>query len=669
MRRILIALVAATLWVCAASRAEDVTWFGLNVNGGTGDGDVDTLLNWDTGSIPNSGDTAIFSFNADEADLTVVSNAIFNPGRIVYNANLGTHIGTRDLIIDRPLDMTDITMTGYNTGSSSRDTDRLQIGINNPVTWNLSGETPLNRFINPLARWKFILLGTGTVTLNLTGPSIVFPSNTTASATYLDYDSYNIRGGTEDENASHDTNSVIRFTADGGTVALKEQGKLGATLGMRTHRLAVRSNQTWTCDENAFISFTLRHDSTGGTGPEIIECIDGNGLPNLGEVNLYLVRQGGDNGTLTTGPRLLPGMYGSAFINAGNTSTRDWHVVQAGDVTFTREAVQPPYTDSTNSYAASTMGHSLVVNHGYLRSRTRWYYVVNGFTLEARQGILIEDLSDANTGSRAELVADGSTVICGGDLTIWSQNGHGANALAPTRQVGVRGDTGTVFRIAGDFVTNTRSFDLGDSFHETTVTMNGGGATQTWEVADASFKSGVQTDSWSVDTLNIGDGTTNAAVMLVNNFLNDNPIVNGITSNAPQSTWYGEVLLYQGVTQVTDIATSPALDRIGEKLIVNTLSIAAGSVLNVNAQVVEVGQSLNVNGQLDLNNGAGLESGTVLTNFYGLSDQTAAWSSFRSRVVDSSNPTFTFSPTYILADDRTCWQAAGPPKGIIFRVR
>ena len=136
--------------------------------------------------------------------------------------------------------------------------------------------------------------------------------------------------------------------------------------------------------------------------------------------------------------------------------------------------------------------------------------------------------------------------------------------------------------------------------------------------------------------MNIGDGTTAGNVQLVNEYLNDNPFV-------------------------SDVAT----DKLGEKLIVGTLNIKAGSTLDVNGLNVEVGPTtLDIAGDawLDLNTGLTLSYQQRIETFVGLTDQTATWAGFQSRVKDSTNPGYTFEPT--LYDGNTYWMAIPEPNVI-----
>jgi hypothetical protein len=301
-------------------------------------------------------------------------------------------------------------------------------------------------------------------------------------------------------------------------------------------------------------------------------------------------------------------------------------------VTLARTAVDPA---SSSTAPAATNVYSLILSTGSSNYQSNWILDTDGYDLAMVGALRLHEGSDttANPVSVARLDALAATVTIGGDVLIHSTN-HSpwapTNGFSVARTTGIRGDATSVFRLKGNYRNECRSYS-GTSFHLSTFELVGGANVRTFEVGDAKTLTGVQGSSFSVATFNVGDGTVVGNVQLVNNVLNDNPIV-----------------------------SSNATDIVGEKLIAGVLNVNAGSTLDVNAQVAEVGTALTVAGDatLDLNTGLTLEDAQVLKHFYGRDDQTTAWTVCAGRVVDSDNPKATFAAVYDAGDDRTYWMVA-----------
>ena len=93
--------------------------------------------------------------------------------------------------------------------------------------------------------------------------------------------------------------------------------------------------------------------------------------------------------------------------------------------------------------------------------------------------------------------------------------------------------------------------------------------------------------------------------------------------------------------------------------------------LEVNAQNCEVGTRLEIDdtGTLDLLSGLDLVKGDVVTNFYGMGDQSVAWNALKTRVTDSSNPKHAFKAVYDATADKTYFVSRGKPLGLVIIAR
>ena len=117
------------------------------------------------------------------------------------------------------------------------------------------------------------------------------------------------------------------------------------------------------------------------------------------------------------------------------------------------------------------------------------------------------------------------------------------------------------------------------------------------------------------------------------------------------------------------VASNAAVDKVGEKLVVNTLDVKAGSTLDTNGRIVNVGSSslaIDTTATLDLNLGRALTDFEVVAEFVGDGDQSAAWDLLANRVVDSSNPGFTFDA--VAQAGKTYWRALPPARGGLFII-
>jgi hypothetical protein len=211
-------------------------------------------------------------------------------------------------------------------------------------------------------------------------------------------------------------------------------------------------------------------------------------------------------------------------------------------------------------------------------------------------------------------------------------------------------DATTTITIGGSFRTNVRSLST-DGWHLSTVNLIGGEAGQpaTFEVGSDGVPGndgdvdGFGAGTYAIGTLNIGDGTAPAVIRLVNEYLND------------------------GDNGLTNPSTQPKSNE-GEALMAHALNIRSGSVLDANGREVRIETSLTIAGDawLDLNTGLALTENQLIATFIGLGDQTADWAVFAGRVMDSTNPSFTFEPT--LEEGNTYWTAIPEPGTIALAV-
>lgn len=231
--------------------------------------------------------------------------------------------------------------------------------------------------------------------------------------------------------------------------------------------------------------------------------------------------------------------------------------------------------------------------------------------------------------------ADGATLNIGGDLVYNSIQGYAGSATEQF-ELALSGNASTVINLQGDFRTNVRARNV-VLLSLSTVNLLGGSAVSpnTFEVADDPTSS-VGPRTYAIGVLNVGtSAVATAHVRLVNANLNE------------RST----------------------RDKEGEILLAGVLAIRAGSTLDLNGEGVKVATALVIDAgaTLDLSTGRALVDDENVAEFIGVGDQTAVWQAFEDRVVDSSNPDFTFRA--VQDGTYTYWQANPPSSGTLITVR
>jgi hypothetical protein len=535
-------------------------WLGLNYILGNTSADIGAATNWSRGTVPGPEDAVRFSFHGIDGamgDLHIRdTDTNFNPhGAFEFLANCGGEgwKQTSDIHIGKPLTLERMRLSTWG-GSSGRVQDRIQVDVedNDGASLTLTGSGEVLDVRD--AEWDGIKTGGDII---LTGEAITFADSS--------------RGGGMIRGAEHDKCPCTMFFGHP-TGSIHLGWRAGATLGLGEMGLSVRSGQTWTAHTNAYVA--LHRNGTRS----ILDSPDTDRLDNLGEVDLRITHtQYGSGSSLV----LRGGTYGSLHASGGGNRT--FRITLQDDVTFAGRfpgvdhglLLDSPSASSANAAQLDLAGHGLRVLNG---------------DLVLRGGAFIK--------------AAGARILVGGNLR------HEGSS----RHTGINGDAETVVSLTGDFRSKGRSPE-GSGLHLSTVDAIGGGAVQHFEVGDSSAQPGGTAASFAIGTLNIGLGTTNALVKLVNEELNDNPLV----------------------------ATNET-DRIGEKLVARTLSVNAGSTLDVNGQVVNV-TSLTVapDAWLDLDSGRRPAYNEVLTNFVGFGNRVARWNAFADRVKDSSSPSSRFA--------------------------
>lgn len=641
MRQTLSLIVAVCLvGVSGSARAATNLWMGANTANGPAT-DIDNASNWSLGWVPKNGDTAVFVFaNANTNYLAIGPGSAFAPSALAFNGGAFYPAAEMDITVDKALTLSNLVLNVGNGVQYYYDLNRLRIGTltSSIVTLTLTGNgEPLNISGDPKGSWGNIQVGQSNVVIDLTGSNITFSKGRQDST----YDT--ISGGVQQENAACTANSTLRFSGEGATITLKEQGVRGAALGCGFLNLAVKTNQTWTADPDAYVQLYYRNGAATA-GPDIIRSLDGGRLDNLGTINLCVRNvSAGNHSSQATGMRLPGGTYGGLLLGAMgvNNSMRHDYFVLKDDVALQGRAVLASGT--TNAATA----YSLILESGWMYGfRSYWHMDLDGHNLALSNGLCFRDTATwylNGSLASAELIATGSVVTVGGDLVIYSLNasplGAALTANLVGRGFGIWGDAATIINLGGNYSNNCRSLN-NQALSQSTVNLIGGAGVKQFEVGDAA-SSVVPTSGFALAALNIGNGTTAGNVQLVNNCLNDNPLV-----------------------------ASNISDRIGEKLMVGTLALKAASTLDVNAQGVHIQTALTIapDAWLDLHTGVTLEDRADITNFYGIGNQAAAWAMCRAQVKDSSNPGLEFVPDYVVGDNRTYWRAV-PPQGPVFRMR
>jgi hypothetical protein len=642
---ILAGIVAA---IVPAAQEGLINWKAATIASG-GNVNPDDPNNWSTLTVPGLGDDANMAVNGDANWITIPAGALFNPDGYLRYSHGAVN---RKLTVLKSLTLSGGLGTDFGTTSGGNASDQVRLGdSSNPITLSLTGNAPFS-FANQ-AGWGSINVVNAIV--NLSGANILFPTlgraGSGAAATGA------MLGGTVAANESDTTQPILNFTAAGGTITLGAAGsRPGGTLGLGAVRMGARSDQTWVCDPNGFV---LRNYQSGTTalGAFLVKSIDGGALNNLDQVNFVLTGTVTTTTTAATAMQLAGGEYGSLNWNGGSTSFRDTHMKMAGDVAFQGYAVNPGTFGGSDSQASDTYG---LIIRGFPSNQGSYkYLLVNGRTLSVAHGMLLDDFKPADDTTTSlptvRVDANMAAVNVGGDLMVYSTNwGAAARTLdtdgdlianTATRNMGIDGGyEGVTLTVGGNYGMNTRSLNSGTGWNlsRSTVKMLGGTQARpvTFEVADADGNYTVQKNSFSIQRLDIGAAADAAYVKLANNYLNEN-------------------------ARFATIGESEANMRVGEKLIVGTLNVLAASTLDVSGQVMEVGPgglAISADSWLDLHTGLALVDGSVVTNFYGLGDQAAAWNVFAARVMDTDNSLLAFQASYVAGDGRTYWTATAVPE-------
>lgn len=660
MKRVtlLIAAFVTVLAAGSAARADTIAWAGVAIGSG-GNVSVDDPNNWSGLHVPIAGDDANMAVNGDANWITVPAGATFNPTGFLRYSHGSVN---RKLVILKDLSLSGGLMLNFSTTSGGNASDQFRLGAaGTPVTLDLTGNSPF-AFANQAGWYSINVLN---ATINLSGDNILLPTLGRTGSAAVAQASMSGGTGVADESS---VQPIMSFTNVGGTVTLQAAGsRSGGTLGLGYVRMAVRSDQTWICDANGFIQRNYQEGSAGA-GPFLVKSIDGGRLDNLGQVNFVLGGGVSTNATAVTAMQLGGGTYGSLNWNTGITSYRNNYLKLTGDADFSGRAVIPGSfggNDATNVPYGLVMYASTQSGYG-----SHKYFLLSGYTLGLTNGLEILDNQHplSTTAAVARIDANAGKINIGGDLLIYSANQGGSARLSNTyndpngqsrfnQAIGIDGGyEGVALTVGGHYSMNTRALTSGTGWDLTrsTVSMVGGteAAPVTFEVADADGNYTLRKNSFGIGVLNIGAAGDSAQVQLVNDYLNE---------NAKAAVW-GE-----------DLDTAKA----GEKLIVGTLNILNGSVLDVNGQVVEVGSStlsISSDSFLDLNTGVLLVDGNVVTNFYALGDQTAAWNDLavRGRVIDGYNEDMenhlAFEAIYNADDGRTYWMATPVPEPTMMAI-
>jgi len=430
-----------------------------------------------------------------------------------------------------------------------------------------------------------------------------------------------------------ESGTSVEFTAASGTVNLSDPGdRTEGSIAVQSAALKIRSDQTWT--NTSGLGYVWR---TVGLNETLIEAIDAQPLDNLDEINFYA--NCGNNSFADASAVTIPaGEYGGLRTTGDlHYSTRYGAFKLAGNAALKGYAVTPG--DDSGTVAAADPDYSL-----YLLGR-RYYgmkMLLDGNTLDTTNGVILVKVgtgswrSSEASGGPVMVDATGSTLNIGGDLEIkcqdyWMAGWILSDVLRESRKVGIVGDATTVVNIGGSFTSNARSMSAGyDGLTAATVNLLGGsvGAAETFEVMADPTTTTFDPGTSAIGTLNVGAAGDDAYIQLVNDQLNDNDEFN--------------------LAKVKD----------GEVLLVGSLNIVNGT-LDCNGLGITVSNatlSIAADGTLDLTTG-GIEAGEVCLLVAGLEDQTAAWDTFKDKVIDSDTPGMGFEPLYVAAFDATFWAA------------
>ncbi len=625
------------------------TWQGANTTKAESAADVDVSSPalWSEGRVPTTGDIAKFSYaNANSAPIYISeADTAFNPSELNFYG--GDWNSSQKLYLDKSLTLEKLTLSTYgsaNGGGGGLFGDRFRIGKSNPtgpVILTLTGNGDALDLTQSNGNWALINCGNSQpVTIDFTGSDISFSRHLVQrhgniAETFMG-------GGTSTENETLSLNPTIKFSNPTARIFLEDQGVCGPSIAPGNANFQVCSTQTWVADTNTYVYVLLKQAPSGVTPRPIVESLDGGRLDNLGQVN-FLVNRNGTSGSVVP---VLGGTYGSFYLRGGNTTLRSATLALQGDTTLASACVSPP---TSSTVPAEASAYSLLLDIGS-SAGSDWIFEQNGHRLTLAKGLRIS--ASGYSGRTLQVHALDATLDIGGDYEVVSKD-YAATNSSPYRSLGIRANAGTVVNLGGSFLTNCRAMYAAanssnnknnNNFSLCTVNLVGGAETErTFEVGDAAATTGIQRNTFSISNLCVGVAAKAGNVRLVNDYLNENDA----------SAWVeGE--------DKNDY-------RAGEKLIVHELSVGPGSTLSVNGQNVEVGRSLalDATGVLDMSTGARLDGRTVLTNFYGLGDQTAAWNAVAGRVVDSANRACCFTAVYDSAADKTYWCEA-PCGTVIF---
>ncbi|MEX0886368.1 MAG: hypothetical protein WD009_08010, partial [Phycisphaeraceae bacterium] len=670
---LLAGFVASGMLATPAMAQTEWTWAGLNSDGvdettSTGNSesaDVNDEFNWlpelEFG-IPTVGDTAIFHYTDDkrayptieienpdwdgadpETQYITVPAGNYEGAITIDGAFAASHIRLEAGTWQRPLgnlvlgkDLTIETLfvsRGYTTGQGP------DFVVGSGFTLTMTGENPLE-FGGNQGGWHGLVVESG-ATLEFAGASHTFDNyysgyfhGTQGHAGFR-----SLAGGGE-----------VAITGEGATIILGDPGTshhaptsgppaVGA-IRLGAQQFSVRSDQTWL---NPSGHAVIALQAIGNES--IVGSIDGGRLDNLGEIGLVISHSGNNENVYLEG-----GTYKSLYFTRDATSGRLNNTRLLGDVSLTGGTIIPGIAgdgETIPDTPASESDYSIIFAHGRVYGNV---IRLDGHDLTTARGILIRKDGGSHHPNQAIAVdASGGTLTVGGDIVLeevvapagttsegntflpdpegeewqtapnqgtaeedgyvfnedlqeWGQWGDTvvANLLNEFRRVGLHGDMDTVINLHGSFSTNARSATVqGSGLFESTVNMIGTG--NTFEVA-ANAADEIVAQTYAIGNFNVGTSSDTASIQLVNNSVNDGSVVVDGSGNE---------------TRIND----------DEVLLTNNLSIAAGSTLDVNGQGVAVHGSLSIDatGTLDLNTGLTLNDEDIVTSFFGVGNQAAAW--------------------------------------------
>lgn len=542
--------------------SSDNTWQGINYSAtGSSVSNVDDAASWSLGRIPGVGneDRAIFLFQsyiegAVQKDLYIWPTNQFNPSAIYFDGNNGSQDWTQER--DLYIEKS-LVLTNFTiiTDTTSSGRQANRIRLNNTGSGAvLTMAGDTAVFDVSEAYWSALNLKNDII---FTATNIYFPGGSKSGDA--------ITGATGAES--------LVFTNPVSTIYLG--ARAGAAMNLGVVGLYCVPGQTWNCDTNAYIQMELN-----GTRDIIQTSDEVVRLDGMGEVHFSIKHAAyGDHSFLD----LIGGTYGSLVATGGGA--RQFKITAGGDINL------------MGVYPQREFGLLLFSSHTGLNA---CQFDLNGYDLNVMGGGL-----KFSTG--VKLYAYGSKVYVNGDIVLVT--GGTAN--------GIYADADTEIWFTGSY-SNDYKCTIANCLYQSTVNAVGGGQVQYYEVGDKSALTVPVESSLSVGTFNVGVDSTNATVVLVNNFQNNNPTV----------------------------VTNEAIDKIGEKLVVNTLNIASNSVLDLNGQILNIGAELYIaeTGCLDLNTGIELYNGYVVTNFLSIGGNYEEWEDMQDRIKDSSNPEFSFRP-------------------------